>query len=432
MADFSSILRLLRNQTELSQQELANRIGISKSALNMYERGDRQPNFETLELIADYFNISLDFLLGKVSFIHCPICKYTYDPLSKNDLSDHNKFHPRYIEAEKKYGTIISRADSDRKRTDAIMKFRNPSLSLEERVCGYEEYLEYDFMRSLWDNGLSLEHDDFETFCRKDIGLVSTKEALDELNPEIYERLVEKYGKIEDDEYHKVTSLHQQHNRGAGKVMDANLKNISTSEEINNIIKKYSSLDAYGQETVLYILDRELERTNLIVELSKDKNISTEEHHNRIIQYYQRLASAGTGQIVFDSIPTDKIEIPDNLKFKNVDYAIGVNGNSMVPKYKDKDVVLVEQTDSIEIGEIGIFINEGEAFVKELGDKELISFNPLYNSIPLTPNTRCLGRVVGKLGDENNNNDNYLDTFSGLVDEIESQIDGSNDNCNVG
>ena len=51
MADFANVLRLLRNGRGLSQQELALSLGISKSAVNMYERGERQPNIETLELI---------------------------------------------------------------------------------------------------------------------------------------------------------------------------------------------------------------------------------------------------------------------------------------------------------------------------------------------------------------------------------------------
>ena len=44
MAQFDKILRLLRGEKEMSQQELADALGISKSAINMYERGERQPN----------------------------------------------------------------------------------------------------------------------------------------------------------------------------------------------------------------------------------------------------------------------------------------------------------------------------------------------------------------------------------------------------
>lgn len=57
MAQFDKILRLLRGEKEMSQQELADALGISKSAINMYERGERQPNFETLEAIADFLTL---------------------------------------------------------------------------------------------------------------------------------------------------------------------------------------------------------------------------------------------------------------------------------------------------------------------------------------------------------------------------------------
>ena len=65
MANFHTILRKLRNASGLSQQELADRLGIKKSAVNMYERGERQPNFEILEAIGDFFNVDIDYLLGR-------------------------------------------------------------------------------------------------------------------------------------------------------------------------------------------------------------------------------------------------------------------------------------------------------------------------------------------------------------------------------
>ena len=67
MAQFDKILRLLRGEKDMSQQELADALGISKSAINMYERGERQPNFETLEAIADFFNVDIDYLLGRTN-----------------------------------------------------------------------------------------------------------------------------------------------------------------------------------------------------------------------------------------------------------------------------------------------------------------------------------------------------------------------------
>ena len=65
MINFGERLRLLRTRKGLSQLDFAKQIKISKSAVNMYERGEREPSFEVLETIADYFNVDLDYLLGK-------------------------------------------------------------------------------------------------------------------------------------------------------------------------------------------------------------------------------------------------------------------------------------------------------------------------------------------------------------------------------
>lgn len=65
MSNLSTRLKELRNSAGLSQQALADYASISKSSVNMYERGDREPGLDTLEIFADYFNVDLDYLLGK-------------------------------------------------------------------------------------------------------------------------------------------------------------------------------------------------------------------------------------------------------------------------------------------------------------------------------------------------------------------------------
>lgn len=173
------------------------------------------------------------------------------------------------------------------------------------------------------------------------------------------------------------------------------------TQEVDHI-KKYRSLDPYGQETVSYILDREVKRVSELADLKeKIPNILLEAPTNhtpvRYISYHQRTASAGNGQIVFEDMPVDRIEIPDIPKYKRVSYAIGVNGQSMEPLYNDGDILLIEPTCQIEAGEIGIFIVDGEAFVKKLGEGELISLNKGYPNITLTEYSNCMGRVVDKL-----------------------------------
>ncbi|WP_432629023.1 helix-turn-helix domain-containing protein [Brotaphodocola sp.] len=65
MASFNEILKQLRNRDNLSQAELAQKLGVAKSTIGMYESGKREPDFETLESIADFFNVDMNFLLGR-------------------------------------------------------------------------------------------------------------------------------------------------------------------------------------------------------------------------------------------------------------------------------------------------------------------------------------------------------------------------------
>lgn len=173
-------------------------------------------------------------------------------------------------------------------------------------------------------------------------------------------------------------------------------------------IKKYRFISTHspdGASVVDTVLDREHSIAKKIKEQKEhieksEKEFSQNNVHNadiRLINYYYRLASAGTGQIVFDMPPTEKIEIPDIPEYKKVDYAIGVNGNSMEPEFSNGDILLIEMTEDINIGEIGIFIVDNESYVKKLGHKELISLNPDYKNIPLTENSKCMGKVVDKL-----------------------------------
>ncbi|MGM0806478.1 MAG: helix-turn-helix domain-containing protein [Bacillota bacterium] len=55
----------LRKNKGLSQYELADRLGFSRGKLANYEQGSRQPDYDTLQKIADYFEVSTDYLLGR-------------------------------------------------------------------------------------------------------------------------------------------------------------------------------------------------------------------------------------------------------------------------------------------------------------------------------------------------------------------------------
>ena len=145
------------------------------------------------------------------------------------------------------------------------------------------------------------------------------------------------------------------------------------SESESSHIKKYRSLEECDKKIVNDIIER--------------LSISRRTEHANV-------ASAGTGQYVFDDIPPEMIEIENEMDNMHVDFAIGVNGDSMEPTYHDGDTLLIKKQSEICVGEIGIFMINGEAFVKELGDGVLISHNKKYKDINLTENTVCIGKVI--------------------------------------
>lgn len=67
MSLFGQKLKELRTEQGLTQTQLADAIGLSFSAISMYERGERIPDFETIEKFADYFNVDFNYILGKSS-----------------------------------------------------------------------------------------------------------------------------------------------------------------------------------------------------------------------------------------------------------------------------------------------------------------------------------------------------------------------------
>lgn len=63
--NFRTRLKQLRNEKKINQRELANFLKVAPSTISMYESGQREPNFEVLESLADFFNVDLNYLLGK-------------------------------------------------------------------------------------------------------------------------------------------------------------------------------------------------------------------------------------------------------------------------------------------------------------------------------------------------------------------------------
>ncbi len=81
------------------------------------------------------------------------------------------------------------------------------------------------------------------------------------------------------------------------------------------------------------------------------------------IDYYDFPASAGTGNFLETESP-EEIWVKDTEEAEDADYVIPISGDSMEPSFHDGDKVFVEKMDSIEKGDIGIFVVNGDVFIK--------------------------------------------------------------------
>ena len=67
MNTFSNILRQLRSEKNISTYKLADILHVSRASISNYETGRRTPDYELLVEIANFFNVSIDYLLGRTS-----------------------------------------------------------------------------------------------------------------------------------------------------------------------------------------------------------------------------------------------------------------------------------------------------------------------------------------------------------------------------
>lgn len=118
----------------------------------------------------------------------------------------------------------------------------------------------------------------------------------------------------------------------------------------------------------------------------------------RRLPLYAIPVSAGTGQFL-DSEDYEMVEVGSEVP-ESVNFGVTVSGDSMEPEFMNGQTVWVRQQRSLMTGEIGIFIYDGNAYLKQLVAKDgalaLHSLNPEYKDIIISPELplRVLGKVM--------------------------------------
>lgn len=171
---------------------------------------------------------------------------------------------------------------------------------------------------------------------------------------------------------------------------------------------KISRIAAYFNCSVDYILGRtddpmlhylsesipQKKSEGIVNTLQSAKSTST-----IMLRYYDQPTSAGFGLNISDDVPYKYINVPESPEAHSADFIVRVSGDSMTPRFLDGDKLFVKTCDSIEEGEFGVFIVNGESYIKKCGKGELISLNSDYENISLADHDSvyCAGKVIGKL-----------------------------------
>ena len=126
-----------------------------------------------------------------------------------------------------------------------------------------------------------------------------------------------------------------------------------------------------------------------------DESEDVVEMQRRLIRLYDVPVAAGTGSFL-DSEYYEDFEIDETVPAE-ADYAVKVSGDSMAPRFVDSQIVFIREQQTLEIGDIGIFELDGDAYIKKLGQGELISLNTRYKPIRINEYSsfRIFGKVVG-------------------------------------
>ncbi|MBQ8173821.1 MAG: LexA family transcriptional regulator [Clostridia bacterium] len=162
------------------------------------------------------------------------------------------------------------------------------------------------------------------------------------------------------------------------------------------VIGKYRRLDQNGRELVETVMDKHLSQygsvdTNAAEDVAEDIRMVS-------LPLYMLPVSAGMG-VQLDDHYCENIEVRATKASLGADFALRVSGNSMEPKFTEGDILLVRRQDRVEIGDLGIFIADGEGYFKRFIGEYLRSLNPAYQDICIEnfAEFRCCGKVIGRM-----------------------------------
>ena len=160
--------------------------------------------------------------------------------------------------------------------------------------------------------------------------------------------------------------------------------------EDREVLDLFHQLDKFNRHTVCQMMDRLLFQQD-----SKEKARLRSTYTDLCL--YEEAAAAGIGVPMLEYAEARTVYAPKSKIPGNADCVIHVNGNSMEPTFRNGCYVYVNSLQQVSFGQIGIFIVNDEAFIKEYRPEGLVSHNRRFKPLIIDENTevRCCGHVTG-------------------------------------
>lgn len=181
------------------------------------------------------------------------------------------------------------------------------------------------------------------------------------------------------------------------------------SEEALKLAEDYDGLDNHGKRVVRLVADEEksrcktereeqMEQAAAALRESRERSEAAEEiaPPTTLYQPFTQVAAAeGAGAFLLDD-GFEEISVEMNEYTKQADVILKVVGRSMEPVIADGDRVLVRVQPSVNIGEIGVFILDGQGYLKERAADRLVSLNPDVDDVYIgdLQNVECYGKFI--------------------------------------
>lgn len=170
------------NETSLNQVETE--LGFGKGYLSKLDNST--PNTKKMEQVANHFDVSIDFLMGKTEQIECHGCGQKYNPLDEFDIAIHDTYHSKILQAQRLFPFLTPYAEAMEIRAHSLIKLNYFDIDKDTKLDMISNYVKAAFSIYVYTNFEPNEKYCYDDFCKTElVKLIETgdipKELIDEV-----------------------------------------------------------------------------------------------------------------------------------------------------------------------------------------------------------------------------------------------------------